>query len=153
MGRSIMRGSQGWIFNAYVTQQGKFYWLGCTEGTESEVITMTYVWIVNNSGSLAFLALCAHWNVQQLQVEKGISWRAALTQIQGAFKQSDACKQTTGLTKCLKMLLSHIYSVAACTMLPLGGSIARHQVKVLTLHFYGSLLSEDLNALSKVLMN
>lgn len=37
-----MRGSQGWIFNMCVTQQGKFYWLGWVEGTELEAITMTY---------------------------------------------------------------------------------------------------------------
>ena len=37
-----MRGSRGWIFNVYVTRQGKFYWLGCGEGTELEAVTTTY---------------------------------------------------------------------------------------------------------------
>lgn len=37
-----MRGSWGWLFNVYVTPRGKFYWLGCVEGTGLEAITVTY---------------------------------------------------------------------------------------------------------------
>lgn len=37
-----MHGSQGWIFNVYVTRQWKFYWPGCVEGTELEAVTVTY---------------------------------------------------------------------------------------------------------------